>query len=313
MPDHDDLVATGGVSTPHAKDPYRDPLTTFNRYRGLLFSIAYRMLGTVADAEDVLQEAYIRWHQASDEDIRSPKAFLITVISRLSINHLESAHLKREKYVGQWLPEPLVTGAGSDPAEIVRVDESLSMAFLVLLERLSPAERAVFLLREVFDHEYSEIAAVLDLTESNCRQILRRAKQRIRAARRRFQAFAPEHDDLLARFQQAARECDLDGLVALLAHNVVLHTDGGGKAPALPNLIFGAAHVARAILGSLRERVPKNLVQRLVHINGEPGFVSYLDGKPFAAFVMHASDGLVRSVYIVTNPEKLSRLPPPPC
>jgi RNA polymerase sigma-70 factor, ECF subfamily len=246
MPDHDDLVASDGVPTAHAKDPYRDSLTTFNQYRGLLFSIAYRMLGTVADAEDVLQEAYIRWHQASDDDIRSPKAFLITVVSRLSINHLGSAHLKREKYVGQWLPEPLVTGAGSDPAEIVRVDESLSMAFLVLLERLGPAERAVFLLREVFDHEYSEIAAALDLTESNCRQILRRAKQRIRVARPRFQAFVPEHDDLLARFQQAAREGDLDGLVALLAHDVVLHTDGGGKAPALPNLIVGAAKAKAA-------------------------------------------------------------------
>jgi RNA polymerase sigma-70 factor, ECF subfamily len=313
MPNTDEPDASERATSHSTDAKGGNALTTFNQYRGLLFSIAYRMLGTVADAEDVLQEAYIRWHQASDDDIRSPKGFLITVVSRLSINRLESARAQREEYVGQWLPEPLVTGAGSDPAEDFRIDESLSMAFLLLLERLSPAERAVFLLREVFDHEYSEIATALDRTESNCRQILRRAKQRIRAARPRFQACVPEHDELLGRFIQAARDGDLDGLVALLSRDVVLHTDGGGKAPALPNLIFGAVSVARAILGSLRDRVPKNLVQRLVHINGEPGFVSYLDGRPFAAFVMHASDGLVRSVYIVTNPEKLSRMPPPPC
>ena|SRR5690348_13076167 len=149
-----------------------DRLATFDQYRGLLFSVAYRMLGIVADAEDLLQETFIRWQQASDEEIRSPRAFLVTIISRLCINHLQSARVQREEYVGQWLPEPLVTGQGRDPFGLIRVDETLSMAFLVLLERLTPIERAVFLLREVFEYEYSEIAAVFDLSEANCRQIL---------------------------------------------------------------------------------------------------------------------------------------------
>src|SRR5579864_9040274 len=154
-----------------------DRLTEFNRYRGLLFSIAYRMLGSVADAEDILQEAFIRWHRASDAEIQSTRAFLVTIVSRLCINHLQSARVKREEYVGQWLPEPLVTDSGIDPYTISQVDESLSMAFLVLLERLTPVERAVFLLREVFDYEYSEIAQTVGKDEANCRQILRRAHQ----------------------------------------------------------------------------------------------------------------------------------------
>ena len=151
-----------------------------------IFSVAYRMLGTVADAEDMLQETFIRWQQAADNDIRSPRAFLVTIISRLSINHLQSARVKREKYVGQWLPEPIVTDPANDPLSVIRVDESLSMAFLVLLERLTPVERAVFLLREVFEYEYTEIAAILGQSEANCRQVLRRSRQHISAMRPRF-------------------------------------------------------------------------------------------------------------------------------
>jgi RNA polymerase sigma-70 factor, ECF subfamily len=156
-------------------------LAEFGRYRRLLFSIAYRMLGSVSDAEDMLQETFLRWQQARTEEIRSPRAFLVTIVSRLCVSYLESARVNRERYVGQWLPEPIVTDAGSDPLELVRVDESLSMAFLVLLERLTPMERAVFLLREVFEYEYDEVAAVLGKSEANCRQVLRRAKQHIQA------------------------------------------------------------------------------------------------------------------------------------
>src|SRR5258708_27475123 len=152
-------------------------LATFDQYRSLLFSIAYRMLGSVADAEDMLQETFIRWQQSAEESVRSPRAFLVTIISRLCINYLQSARAQREEYVGQWLPEPIVTDPGSDPFGIIKVDESLSMAFLVLLERLTPIERAVFLLREVFEYEYAEIAAVLGQSATNCRQVLRRARQ----------------------------------------------------------------------------------------------------------------------------------------
>src|SRR5438552_2363776 len=181
-------------------------LEEFDQNRGLLFSIAYRMLGSVADAEDVLQETFIRWLNARAEDIRSPKAFLITIITRLSINHLQSARVRREEYVGQWLPEPLVAGKDN-----VHAEETLSIAFLVLLERLSPTERAVFLLREVFDYEYAEIAAALGQSETNCRQILRRAKQHVRAERPRFKASEEEHDALLERFQTAVLSGDVGG------------------------------------------------------------------------------------------------------
>src|SRR3984885_5564981 len=163
-------TGSGEAKAPDATDSVR--LATFDQHRSFLFSVAYRMLGTVADAEDMLQETFIRWQQAAEEEIRSPRAFLVTIVSRLCINHLQSARVQREEYVGQWLPEPIVTGAGSDPLEIIRVDESLSMAFLVMLDRLTAVERAVFLLREVFDYEYSEIAAVLGQSEANCRQIL---------------------------------------------------------------------------------------------------------------------------------------------
>src|SRR5882757_10453805 len=178
-------------------------LATFDQYRSLLFSVAYRMLGSVADTEDMLQETFIRWQQAPDDEIRSPRAFLVTIISRLCINHLQSARVQREEYVGQWLPEPIVTGPGSDPLEIIRVDESISMAFLVMLEHLTPVERAVFLLREVFEYEYSEIAAVLNQSEANCRQILHRARQHVSAMRPRFKTSQLKQNDLLQRFLQA--------------------------------------------------------------------------------------------------------------
>ncbi len=284
-------------------------LTAFDQHRGLLFSIAYRMLGSVADAEDILQETFIRWLQASGDDIRSPKAFLITIITRLSINHLQSARVQREQYVGQWLPEPLVIDEGSDPAGLLQADESLSIAFLVLLERLNPIERAVFLLREIFDYEYAEIAFALGRSEANCRQILRRAKEHVRAERPRFRATEEEHDVLLERFQEAASSGDVAALEALLSADVVLHTDGGGKAPALPNLVHGANHVARAIVGGMARLAPTNLVQRMVQINGEPGIVTYLNGRPFGVFTIHVREGRIAAVYGITNPDKLSHLP----
>jgi RNA polymerase sigma-70 factor, ECF subfamily len=283
-------------------------LGTFDQYRSLLFSIAYRMLGSVADAEDMLQETFIRWQQAANDNIDSPRAFLVTIVSRLCINHLQSARVQREEYVGQWLPEPIVTDPGSDPLAIIKVDESLSMAFLVLLERLTPVERAVFLLREVFEYEFSEIAAVLGQSEVNCRQILRRARQHVSAMRPRFKVSSKKQNDLLQRFLEAMGTGDMEGLVALLSSDVVLHSDGGGKAIAVPNLIHGADNVARGILGGFRKLLPKTLVRRLARINGEPGVVSYLDGKPYSVFTLDAVDGRVRAIYILTNPEKLSHL-----
>jgi RNA polymerase sigma-70 factor (ECF subfamily) len=283
-------------------------LATFDQYRGLLFSVAYRMLGSVADAEDMLQETFLRWQQASIEEIRSPRAFLVTIISRLSINHLQSARVAREEYFGEWLPEPLVTDDGKDPLSLLRMDETLSMAFLVLLERLTPMERAVFLLREVFEYEYAEIASMLGQSEVNCRQLLRRARQHVTKMRPRFAASRQKQTELLEGFLRATSSGDMDGLLALLAKDVVLHSDGGGKGPAVPNSVHGADNVARGMLGGLK-KLPKGLTRRIVEVNGEPGVVGYLDGKPFSVLTLESRDGLVRAIYLVTNPEKLARLP----
>ena len=284
-------------------------LAVFDQYRGLLFSIAYRMLGSVADAEDMLQETFIRWQQAAEDDIQSPRAFLVTIVSRLCINHLQSARVQREEYVGQWLPEPVVTDSGTDPFGIVKVDESLSMAFLVLLERLTPVERAVFLLREVFEYEYSEVAAVLGQSEVNCRQILRRARQHVSAVRPRFEVSEAKHNDLLQRFLEAVSSGDMNGIAALLANDVALHSDGGGKAIAVPNVVRGADRVARGILGSLKRLLPENLVRRPARINGKPGLINYLNGKPHSVVMVEPLEGRIQTIYIVTNPEKLSHLP----
>jgi RNA polymerase sigma-70 factor (ECF subfamily) len=284
-------------------------LATFEQYRDLLFSIAYRMLGSVADAEDMVQEAFLRWQQASSGEIQSPRALLVTIVTRLCINHLQSARVRREEYFGEWLPEPLVTDPRSDPSQILRTDESLSMAFLVLLERLTPIERAVFLLHEIFEYQHSEIAAILGHSEVNCRQILRRARQHVSEVRPRFTASSEERDSLLTRFLQATSRGDLHGLVDLLASDVVLHSDGGGKALAVPNRIVGADKVARGIVGSLGKLVPDNLLTRTVLVNGEPGIVNYLGGKPYSVLTLEVSEGRIRAIYIVTNPEKLSHLP----
>jgi RNA polymerase sigma-70 factor, ECF subfamily len=287
-------------------------LAAFEHHRRLLFSIAYRMLGSVADAEDTLQEAFIRWQQASQADIRSPKAFLVTIVSRLCLTQLESARVRRETYIGEWLPEPLVTDTRRNAADILYVEQSVSMALMLLLERLTPVERAVFLLREIFDYTHAEIAATLGLSEANCRQLFRRARQHVGSRHPRFIATAREHVDLIMRFYQAAASGDMDRLVALLSSDVVLHTDGGGKAPALPIPIEGPDKVARAAVHGLRRLTSLHVLMRIVQVNGEPGIVSYLNGQPQSVFTVEAMGGRVQAIYIVTNPDKLSHLPPPP-
>jgi RNA polymerase sigma-70 factor, ECF subfamily len=301
---------TGGSE--HALGEEAGALALFEEHRGLLFSIAYRMLGSVADAEDVLQEAFLRWHRASKEGIRSPKAFLVTVVSRLCINHLQSARARREEYVGEWLPEPLVTEPGRKAATVAQVDESVSMALLLLLERLTPAERAVFLLHEVFDYKHAEIAAVLGLSEANCRQLLRRAQQHVRSAAPRGRVSAREQVELLERFRQAAGSGDMDRLISILSNDVVMHTDGGGKAAALTLPIYGPERVARAAIHGLERLASLDVLQRVVEVNGQPGIVSYRDGRPQSVFSIEASEGRIRAIYIVTNPKKLSHLPAPP-
>ena len=284
----------------------------FEQHRGLLFSIAYRMLGSVADAEDVVQEAFLRWRRATADDVRSPRACLVTVVSRLAINHLQSARVRREQYVGEWLPEPVVTGPGSDPARTVQVDESVSMAMLLLLERLTPAERAVFLLHEVFDYKHAEIAAALELTEENSRQLLRRAQRDLRRSRPRFRPPARQHRDLLERFRDAADSGNVDRLISMLSTDVVLHTDGGGRAEALRLPIHGPEHVARAAVHGLERLRSLDVSQSILEVNGQPAIVSYREGRPQSVFSVEVSGGRIHAIYVVTNPEKLSRLPAPP-
>lgn len=284
-------------------------LAEFDRYRRLLFSIAYRMLGSVSDAEDMLQETFLRWQAAPMEEIRSPRAFLVTILSRLCVKYLESARVKREQYVGQWLPEPIVTDVGNDPLELVRLDESLSMAFLVLLERLTPMERAVFLLREVFEYEYDEVAAMLGKNEANCRQVLRRAKQHIQAMRPRFKISRAKQSDLLERFLKAAVTGDTAGLIALLANDVELRSDGGGKGVAVPNVVRGSDNVARGVVGALNKLLPGDLVRKVASINGRPGVVSYRNGKPHSVLTLETDGERISTIYVVTNPEKLVHVP----
>ena len=282
----------------------------FEKYRRLLFSISYRMLGSVADAEDMVQETFIRWQRASTTEVRSPKAFLITVVSRLCINYLQSARARREEYVGEWLPEPIVTEPESQASRIVQVDESVSMALLLLLERLTPVERAVFILREIFDYTHGEIAEVLELSEANCRQLLRRAREHVRQASPRFKTSETQHREVLERFREAAGTGDMDRLLALLSRDVVLHSDGGGKAPAFPRPIYGPDTVARTIAQGLKTLMSLNPVQRIMQVNGEPGIVSFVNGQPHSVFTLDVNEEHVEAIFIVTNPSKLSHLPP---
>ncbi len=284
-------------------------LKRFNDFRPLLFSIAYRMLSSVADAEDIVQEAFIRWQRTPKENIQSTRAFLVTTISRLCINYLDSARVRREEYFGQWLPEPVITGPDRDALSLLQIDESVSMAFLVVLERLTPVERAVFLLREVFDYEFTDIAETLGKDTANCRQILRRARQHVADARTRFDPSPGQKEKLLGRFLHATSTGDLVELVAMLSVDAVLYSDGGGKGPAVPNLVHGADHVAKALIGGINKLVPRDLTSRITQINGQPGVVSYRDGRPFAVVTLDVRRDRVKSVYIISNPEKLGHFP----
>jgi RNA polymerase sigma-70 factor (ECF subfamily) len=285
----------------------------FASARPFLFSIAYRMLGSVMDAEDLVQDAYLRWQEAPEADVRSPRAYLATIVTRLAINQLQSARAKRETYMGTWLPEPLLTGDTADPSAALELTESLSMAFLVLLERLSPVERAVFLLHDVFDFEYTEIARIVDKTEVNCRQLLARARKRVGAPRARFETDPDQARRLVQRFTDATFAGDMDGLLAVLAEDITLWADGGGKVPgAALQPVHGASSVARFALGIMGRVVPPNSVVRPVEINGQPGFIAYVSGRPLAALIFDVRGGRIHTIHAIGNPDKLRTLPASP-
>ena len=275
--------------------------------RPRLFAIAYRMLGSVAEAEDVVQEALLRAHDAREE-IEVPEAWLVSVTTRLAINVLRSARVRREAYVGPWLPEPLVEDAAPERLEEA---ESVSMAFLVLLERLTPVERAVFLLRDVFDYSFAEIASIVEKSEDNARQILVRARRAIDAERPRFEPSMERRDELAARFLAAAADGDMDGLVALLADDVTFYGDGGGKATASPRPLVGPAQVAKFTAGLFRVGHRFDLEVRQALVNGQPGIVAYdAEGMVISALSIEIAGGAIVAVRSVVNPDKLGHLGP---
>jgi RNA polymerase sigma-70 factor (TIGR02957 family) len=285
----------------------------YAEYRPLMFSIAYRMTGGVADAEDIVQEAFLRLTRALRDGtaIAEPRAFLATVTTRLAISHLRSARVRRESYVGAWLPEPLVASGEPDPADAAEMSDSLSMAFLVLLESLAPAERAVFLLHEVFGYGYREIAEITGKSEPACRQIAARARQHIGAGRPRFEASREQREEVARRFFAAAAGGDLAGLLELLAPDVVSVGDGGGKAWAAARPLHGRDRVARFMLGLARRGPALRIRFELAWVNGQPGAVTY-DGhdRVVNVFALDIADGLVHAIRSVTNPDKLRHLGP---
>jgi RNA polymerase sigma-70 factor (ECF subfamily) len=279
-----------------------------------MFSIAYRMLSSVGDAEDVVQEAFLRYERAraGGEEIASPKAYLSAVVTRLAIDHLRSARVRRERYVGQWLPEPLLTDEGrEDPAVHAEQADSLSMAFLLLLERLTPLERAVFLLHDVFGYRYDEIAAIVDRSEVNCRQLATRARRHVEAGKPRFEASRRERDELATRFFAASAEGNLEGLVALLAADVVVYGDGGGKAPQWGRPIAGADRVARLFVNLGRQMAELGVRVAPHEVNGQSGAVVLdPDGQVINVLSLEIADGAIQTVRSVINPDKLHHVGP---
>jgi RNA polymerase sigma-70 factor, ECF subfamily len=282
----------------------------FEQLRPLLFAIAYRILGSVSEAEDAVQETWLRF-DASPTQPRSTKAFLSAVVTRISIDVLRSARVRREQYVGQWLPEPLLTDPYEDPERSAELADSVSMAALLLLERLGPLERAVFVLREVFGFGFPEVASAVGRSEAACRQLAVRARRHMDAGRPRFEADRREREELAARFFDALREGDVDVLRELLAADVQLVGDGGGKAPQLARITIGAENVARVLASIFALRVRIGVELEPHEVNGQPGAIFRdRDNKVLSTLALDILDGQIQAIRSVINPDKLSHLGP---
>ena len=293
-----------------------DAASVFDEHRGLLTSVAYRVLGSVTDAEDVVQEAWLRWSGVDHSEVKDPRAFLVRVTTRLAIDRLRRARARREAYVGPWLPEPVLTG--QDPSEDAAMAESISMAMLVVLETLSPLERAVFILREAFGMPYAEIADVLGRKEEAVRQLARRARAHVRERRSRFHADQVEQRRVTERFLEATTTGDLEGLMAVLSPGVELVADSGGRALAPRRPVRGVQKVARFLFAVVTEEQTARFLESvgaepsggtrvyLSQVNGAPGIVITAGGEPISALIIDVSDGMVRTIRLVANPEKLA-------
>jgi RNA polymerase sigma-70 factor, ECF subfamily len=280
------------------------PSVTAEELRPLMLSIAYRMVGSFSEAEDIVQEAFVRLHEAGE--VESPKAWLSTVVTRLAIDHLRSARVRREQYTGTWLPEPVLSDPAPDAA--VRA-ESLSMAVLVLLERLSPVERAVFVLREAFDYGYDEIAEIVGKSPANVRQLAVRARRHVDERRPRFEPSREQREELARRFIAALREGETEPLVEMLAEDAAFYGDGGGKAPAIGRPVHGAEAIARMLVGFRRVAGRRGDSIRRAEVNGQPGLLGFdAEGRLIAAMSMEVSDGVVHAIRSVVNPDKLAHI-----
>jgi len=282
----------------------------FQAHRRRLFAVAYRMLGSASDAEDVVQDAWLRYSAARPSELRSPQAYLTTIVTRLCLDRLKSARAAREEYVGPWLPEPVLTDDRSEPEHSIALAESVTLAFMVLLETLSPEERAVFLLREVFDHEYGDIAAMLDMTPANCRQLFHRAKTHLADRRPRFHESMEAKRPLVGRFVSALRDGDGDALASVLADDVGFWSDGGGKVLAARRPIFGRDSVVQVLVG-IRRTAPslgialEDVTMAVVEVNREPALVLRVAGQIDSVYALSIEDDSITGIRIVRNPDKL--------
>ncbi len=282
-------------------------LEEFLKHRKLLFAIAYRMLGTVVDAEDMMQEAWLRW-QAYEAVVESPKAFLFSLITRLCIDYLRSARVQREQYVGLWLPEPLVTQHDSSSDNYAELAESLSFAFITLLECLSPTERAVFLLREVFNYDYSEVANIVGKSISNCRQIVRRARQHLALRRPHIHPSPQQKEKLIEQFLASWNQGDTQGLVKLMAEDVTSYSDGGGQVIAARKPLHGCLKVARFLIAIRRSQLIPMFVPQVIQINGQLGILNTVAGIPQSIVSFEFEGEKIQSIFAVLNPEKLKAI-----
>jgi RNA polymerase sigma-70 factor (ECF subfamily) len=289
------------------------PPEPLDEHRPLLFAIAYRMLGTVSDAEDMVQETYLRWRRALDTGaaIAAPKGWLTTTITHLCIDQLRSARARREEYIGPWLPEPIVTGPAADPAEGVALAESLSLAFLTVLERLNPVERAIFLLHDVFGYEFAEIAPIVEREAANCRQIARRARASIQRARPRIPLQPGERERLTSEFLRACTQGDLPALVATLADDIAVWSDGGGRVQAARKPVRGAEKAARFLLHIVADGAAQGVTFVATTVNGQPGVLIATPDGPYGVVALDIAAGRIREIDIVINPDKLRHLAPP--
>lgn len=281
----------------------------FEQHRGLMSSIAYRMLGTVSDADDVLQEAYLRWQRTDQNSVTSAKSFLSATVTRLCIDHLRTVQRRREQYIGPWLPEPMVTELQDMKASDEVVAESLSMAFLMMLESLSPAERAVFLLHDIFEFDFDEVGRQIGKTSTNCRQICSRARKRLTRAESRFESDPDKAEEITTEFISACKTGDIDSLVTMMADDATLYSDGGGKVVAARRPIEGATNVARFLVG-VAKKGTSGMDLKPVLVNSAPGIAVLHDGCCVRVFSLEFDEGRLKTICVVGNPDKLRHLQP---